>query len=286
MIGLGWVAAASAAELWWVPDDAAAVALREALSVDWAEQPCQVVVGRRPAAAPGWSWDGETLSVRRDGTERLADADDAHVAVLFARSWQIRTETPGWEQWLPAGDEELLTEAIELSPIAPVRAGPDPDQTPWSLGIGVGTRTMTQVPSMMPSVRVPAELVVGSWFVATDLAVDPTPWEMGSAPGLVSGIQDLWSVSLRSGGRTRGTTWMAVSPGLQFRMASPALARDGSVVSAYDRPVFAGVADLALGQDLSFVRLAMHTWLRTSYSLPVSAGVDLEVLAFVHERRR
>ncbi len=286
MIAAWWIGAASAAELWWVPDDDTAAALRAALVTDWSDQPCEVVVGSRPDAAPGWTWDGETLTVHRADTRRLADADDAHVAVLFARTWQVRTEAPGWEQWLPAGEEELVADTGPVAPVVAVRAPPDPDQTPWSLGIGIGTRTLTQVPSLVPDLRVPVELVVGSWFVGADVSGDLSPWEMGTQPGLVSGVQDLWSATVRSGARTRGRTWMALGPGVQFRMASPTLARSGDVVSSYDRPVMAGVADLAIGQDLGVVRMGLHTWLRASYTLPVSAGVDLEVLVFAHERRR
>jgi hypothetical protein len=278
--------AAFGAELWWVPDEDTAGSLRSALVADWSDRSWEVVVGGKPDEAYGWTWNGDTLEVRTAETRRLADADDAHVAVLFARTWDLRTETPGWERWLPAGEEELLAESAPFPPTEAVRAPPDPDQTPWSLGLGLGTRTMTQVPSFVPSVRVPGELVVGSWILGADFAADPTPRSLVGAEGLVDGVKDLWSATVRSGIRSRGPVWMSLTPGLQFRSAAPTLARDGQAVAFYNRPAMAGVLDLGIGKDAGVLRLGLHTWVRTSYALPLSAGFDLELLVFAHERRR
>lgn len=300
---IAWLAvAAPAAELWWVPNPQTAESLREALRTDWTASPVEVVVGGRPDTAFGWSWDGDTLAVRTAETQRVADADDAHVAVLFARTWNIRTETPGWEQWLPArppaeaatepdtvavaaagglipepeatalpsaalrsappppsAEERALPDDLELPRHpAPSRRHPERDRRPWTLGLGIGARAMTQVPSA-PSLQFPAELTVGAWVLTADLAADPSPWRLGNGVGLVHGVEDLWSATLATGGRFGGSTWMSVEPGVQFRVARPVLASRGHVIAQFDRPVAAGVVDLGIGHDLGFSRVALHT---------------------------
>lgn len=284
-----WVyGSADAAELWWVPDADTASTLRSALAQDWREQPAEVVVGGRPEDAFGWSWDGDTLAVRSAEATRVADADDAHVAVLFARTWNIRTEAPGWERWLPAGEAPppvaLTPGPPDLEPRRPVGPRRAPGQTPWSFGVGLGMRSIAGVPTW-PSGRMTLELAVGSWWSALDGSVELTPFRLGGA-GVVEGVQDLSTATLRSGIRSRGPWWWSAAPGIQFRYAAPALAVDGFVVSRFERPVLAGLVDFGVGRDWSVVRVGLHTWLRSSYTLPVSAGVDLDVVLFVHERRR
>lgn len=271
-----WIAAADAAELWFVPDPELADAVREATDTEWPEVEHQVVVGLRPAAADGWTWDGELLAVDAGATHREAEAADAHVAVLLARTWAIRTESPTWRRWVPDLPAPTTTVLPDLEPPPPPTA---------TLATVVGIRVGAAQPGLGQTLLLGLE---GTWGVAT-LSLDGglgilrelRMESRGPFSGATTGYRDLrvdraalgGSVGLRSPGRI----FVQGRAGYQERWLDNALIRDSRVVDRYVTAEAAFPVSTGVGVRLGLLRPALSGWWRTTLGLPPSFGADLEV---------
>ncbi|MCB9684781.1 MAG: hypothetical protein H6738_14730 [Alphaproteobacteria bacterium] len=274
-----WLAVADAAELWFVPDPQLADEVREATVAEWPEVEHEVVVGTRPPQADGWSWDGQLLTVDAGATHREADASDAHVAVLLARTWAIRTESRTWRRWVP-----------DLPP--PPAPAPLPDLDPpvrtplvATLATVVGVRSALGQPGLGQTLLLGIEGTLGPVTLSLDSGVGLLPETRMEAGGpftsATTGYRSLQVDGGALGGslglRSPGTVFVQGRVGYQERWVVNGLVRDRRVVDRYTTAEPAFPVAFGGGVRLGLLRPALSGWWRTTLERPPSFGLDLEV---------
>lgn len=274
---IAWMTAAHAAELWFVPEPELAEAVREATAEEWPQVEHQVVVGPRPEEADGWSWDGAVLSVVAGTTRRSGPADDADVAVLLARTWAIRTESPSWEQWVPD---------LHPAPPPPPDPGPPPPSAPpATLAALLGLRSGIAQPGLVQVAVVGLEATWGVATVSTDLGIAmlaiPRVESRGPFAGDPTGyhhsIVDRTLLGGSVGLRSPGKVFVQGRAGYQERWVDEILERDAVVVDQYRTAEAAFPVAIGAGARFSRVRPSIDGWWRTTVGLPPSFGVDLQL---------
>ncbi|MCA9491867.1 MAG: hypothetical protein KC621_18170 [Myxococcales bacterium] len=273
-----WWAVADAAELWFVPDTELADEVRDATDAEWPEVEHEVVIGPRPPDADGWAWDGQLLVVDAGATHREAEASDAHVAVLLARTWAIRTESPTWRRWVPDVPPPTPTRLPDLEP--------PPRRAPAITGATVvGVRSAVAQPGLGQTLLLGLEGTLGLATLSVDLGIgllrqarmeSSGPFS-GASTGYRSLVVDANTFGGSIGLRSPGTIFVQGRTGYQERWVDNALIRSGTLVDRYTTAEAAFPVALGGGVRLGLVRPALSGWWRTTLGRPPSFGADLEV---------
>lgn len=273
-----WFAAlAGAAETWWVRDDAAAAQLAEATRTEWPAVEHRVVVGVRPSGEEGWTWDGQVISVLGDGAARSAEASDPHLAVLLARTWQIRTE-------------EVVEVAFQARTAVPVPVAPVRPR--WTFGLRGGTRTAFGEPFPLQGGRFAVTLEKGHvWseidaYVGFGIPIRGSFSVLGVDDGVQAVLYDFANVGFDLGWRGTGDHYGLVWAGPQVRGVRHWLYDDRLPVAEYVSTH--GAMEIGAGYGLAGRRLRadLSGWARVTAGLPLTLGVQLDAgWMFVRARR-
>ncbi len=278
-------AAASAEEVWVVPDETLAEALRGAIAEEWPEVDHVVRVGPVPplVGQQVWSWDGARLTLL-DDEGREGEAGDPHVAALLARTWAIRAETPSFERWAPTPAPMM---SLELEPTEATSA------PGWSLVVALGARGATGEPGLVQGARLSPSATLGVVLWTADLYAGlwPAARLTGSGPFASHGRFDDARIDRTTLGsslglRSLGGAFAQATVGGEWRVVEHVLDRSGIEVSSYTStnvavPVRAGVG-LRRGRLVPVVSGVA----RVTPGLPATVGVELDLGLEVARDRR
>jgi hypothetical protein len=280
------VSAAFAAETWWVPDQERADQLSAAAREEWPAIEHIVRVGERPTGQPGWVWDGATVSVVAEGADRIADATDAHVAVLLGRTWAIHAETPAWEGFLPA---PILVAEIEPPP--PL-ATAEKRHSRLAMGLRLGTRTAVGEPYPLQGVHTGLTIEKGHvWteidgYLGAGIPIRGQYTLFGTGNGVHDVIYDRATIGFDLGwkgiDKRYGFGWI----GPQARAAEHWLYVDRFPESDYSTERFAMEGGAGFGLDGRHFRADLAAWARITAGLPPSLGVALDGWWVIFNPRR
>lgn len=280
--------------LWYVPDEPAADGVRAAMAVDWPDRGAEVRVGARPSEEAAVEWDGATVRAWSPEGVRVAAAGDAHVAVLFARTWTLELEAAGPERFLPGPLPEpeawvpppppdarvsTTTSGSSTSVARPVPTGRTHQ------GFGLGTRQSLDEP-LSPRARGVAEIARRSAFA--DLSA--TVWMASDVGGYVSRTKggeqvvelavDRAAFTVVAGWRREGRLPLYLYAGpevraIEWRLYFEGLSRGG--VEPGLAPAL--VVGAGAGRVMGLVELRAMPYVRATTVDPfVTAGLNLDAL--------